>query len=475
MTRLLTVALLVVWRTVDAQTLPPQPVSEILPKLFGNTIVLTPAGTPEFPNHSAHFKPGAEQLQTPTRFNEQIVTLLATLPVGSSSGGFTYTFNPTLGSFSRSSESFGPLYMERALTIGKERGSLGMGYQRSTYDTFERKNLRQPEIKFYIEHTDCCGETAGGVAVGDGTRLNPAFEGDIIEAALTLNLSTDTMVFYGTYGITNRFDVGVAVPLVRVDMSAAVGARIERLATAANPDVHLFDGDNPDERTFVSSGTATGLGDIVIRSRYNFFRAGGGGVAAALDVRTPTGDESNLLGTGGLQARLFGIASMTVGKWSPHVNAGYTASTGGGLPGASLKDEWSYAGGVDVAVLPASRCWPICSDEPFSMPDDSRKPTVSSSSWQPAREASAEAVVVAAAEPEAAAAGRAVHRRGRRTRATRRELQFQPGNLHLLVGNFGARFNPVRSLLVSANLPFPLTSSGLRDRVTPAISVDYSF
>jgi hypothetical protein len=58
---------------------------------------------------------------------------------------------------------------------------------------------------------------------------------------------------------------------------------------------------------------------------------------------------------------------------------------------------------------------------------------------------------------------------------TRRELQFRPGNLHLLVGNFGARFNPVRSLLVSANLLFPLTSSGLRDRVTPAISVDYSF
>ncbi len=220
--RLLTFVLLIATPPVYAQTSPPQPVSQILPNLFGNTIVLTPTGTPEFPNHSAHFKPGAEQLQTPTRFNEQIVTLLATLPVGSSSGGFTYTFNPTIGSFSRSSESFGPLYMERALTIGKDRGSLGVGYQRSTYDTFERKNLRQPEIKFYIEHTDCCGGTAGGVAVADGTRLNPAFEGDIIEAALTLNLSTDTMVFSGTYGITDRFDLGVAVPLVRVDMSAAV-------------------------------------------------------------------------------------------------------------------------------------------------------------------------------------------------------------------------------------------------------------
>ena len=220
-------------------------------------------------------------MQTPTRFNEQIVTLLATLPVGSSSGGFTYTFNPTIGSFSRSSESFGPLYMERALTIGKDRGSLGMGYQRSTYETFERKELRQPEIKFYIEHTDCCGGTAGGAAVGDGSRLNPAFEGDIIEAALTLNLSADTMVFYGTYGITDRFDSGVAVPLVRVDMSAAVRAHIERLATAANPDVHLFDGDNPDERTFWSSGTATGLGDIVIRSKYNFCSRGRRGRSGA--------------------------------------------------------------------------------------------------------------------------------------------------------------------------------------------------
>ena len=58
------------------------------------------------------------------------------------------------------------------------------------------------------------------------------------------------MVFSGTYGVTDRFDLGVAVPLVAVDMSASIRARIERLATAANPDVHLFDGDNPDERTF---------------------------------------------------------------------------------------------------------------------------------------------------------------------------------------------------------------------------------
>src|SRR5687768_1928565 len=236
------------------------PVSEVLPNLFGKTIVLTPASSPEFPNHAAHFKPGADQLQTPLQFNQQVVTLLATFPIGSSSGGFAYTFNPALGTFSRTSESFGPLFAERALTIGRGRGSLGAGFQRSTYDTFEGKNLRQRDIVFHIEHIDCCGRTQGGVAVGDGTKLNPAFEGDIIEAALALRLTTQTVVFYGTYGLTDRLDFGVAVPLVSVDMEASIRARIERLATEANPTTHAFDGEDPDERTFASAESATGIG-----------------------------------------------------------------------------------------------------------------------------------------------------------------------------------------------------------------------
>ena len=117
------------------------------------------------PSHAAHFKPSPEQLRTPEQFNQQIVTLLSTFPFGSSSGGFTYTYDPSLGTFSRSSESFGPLFAERALTIGRERGSLGVAYQRSTYDTFEGKNLRQREINFYIQHTDCCGRVQNGVQV----------------------------------------------------------------------------------------------------------------------------------------------------------------------------------------------------------------------------------------------------------------------------------------------------------------------
>jgi hypothetical protein len=55
------------------------------------------------------------------------------------------------------------------------------------------------------------------------------------------------------------------------------------------------------------------------------------------------------------------------------------------------------------------------------------------------------------------------------------ELEFVGGNLNLYLGAAGIRFNPWRTLLVSANLLFPFTDRGLRDRVTPSIGIDYVF
>ena len=447
------------------------PLSEILTNLFGNTIVLAPRSTPEVPSHAAHFKPSAEQLRTPEQFNQQIVTLLSTFPFGSSSGGFTYTYDPALGTFSRSSESFGPLFAERALTIGRERGSLGVAYQRSTYDTFEGKNLRQREIKFYIQHTDCCGKVQGGVQSGDGSLLNPAFEGDIIEAALSLDLTTDTMVISATYGLTDRLDLGVAVPLVAVDVNASILARIQRVATAANPDLHVFEGENPDEHTFALSGHAAGLGDVMVRAKYNFLTLRGGGLAAAIDVRTPTGDESNLLGTGALQAKVYGIASIGLGKLSPHVNAGYMRSSRGALANASLHNEWNYTAGFDLAVSP--RLTLIADVVGRTIRDQGRL-----------READTIFDFVQAGPGGTGGTGGGGGGGGSGSggttnrpieHATRRQFRLEPGNLNLVVGNTGVRFNPFRKMLVSANLLFALTEAGLRDRVTPVISLDYSF
>ena len=61
-----------------------------------------------------------------TTLNQTITEQLATFPAGSAAGGFLYTFNPAVGTFTRASRSFGSSYAERALTGGRGRLALGV-------------------------------------------------------------------------------------------------------------------------------------------------------------------------------------------------------------------------------------------------------------------------------------------------------------------------------------------------------------
>ena len=85
-----------------------------------------------------------------------MATQFSTFPLGSSTGGLTYVFDESVGTFRRGSSSFGPLFAERALTIGRRKLSVGFNYQRTSYDTFEGQNLDDGSIKFYLRHQDCC-------------------------------------------------------------------------------------------------------------------------------------------------------------------------------------------------------------------------------------------------------------------------------------------------------------------------------
>jgi hypothetical protein len=79
--------------------------SSILVNLIQNEIFL--AGPPpgsRFPSHSAHFVPGEDAKLAPYYFNQAIVSQLAGYPLGSSSGGFSYTFEPGLGTYTLHSD-----------------------------------------------------------------------------------------------------------------------------------------------------------------------------------------------------------------------------------------------------------------------------------------------------------------------------------------------------------------------------------
>lgn len=455
------------------------PLAFILPELLGNTITLLPSNLPDQPQHVAHFRPGADQLVVPEQVNQALLTLLSTYPIGTPSGGFTYTFDPVLGTLTRSSESFGPSFSERALTSGRGKVSVGFGYQHAAYDTFEGLNLRQrgdTGINFYIQHTDCCSRGTASDSTPDGSHLTPPFEGDLIEAQLALRLTTDSSVIFANYGVSDRFDIGVAVPFVRVGLDASVLARIQRLATRDDPTVHAFAGADPDQRLFSSSGVAAGLGDIIVRAKYAFTQRRAVGLAAAVEARLPTGDESNLLGTGGVQTRIFGIASIHRGPVSPHFNAGYTFSSDGALPETTLRDEMSAAAGFDVAVNPRVT---VSLDVLSRRLRDAGRMRLVDKTYEYSLAGSG-----AGGGPGGGGAGGggAGGGGGQPTtpvaailQTTRTELQFFKGDLQMYMGAAGIRFSPWRTILVTANVLFPLTDAGLRDRVTPVLGVDYVF
>ena len=117
-----------------------QNLSDLLVNLIQTDIFLAPP-TPPFPSHSTHFVPGPGQQIAPYFFNQEILSQLATVPIGSSSGGFSYTFDPTGGTFQRATDSFGPTFAERALTNGKGKFTFGGNFQYSRYTSFEGTDL----------------------------------------------------------------------------------------------------------------------------------------------------------------------------------------------------------------------------------------------------------------------------------------------------------------------------------------------
>ena len=441
----------------------------LLPDLILREIVLPPPSTTGL-SHSAHFSPlEAGDVENPAvgivdSFNGLLIGQLASLPLGSSAGGFTYAFDPTLGTFRRTSRSFGPSFAERATTIGRRRLSMGFNYQHASYNTFEGEDLRDGSIKFYLRHQECCSTGGppvppffGVIQQPNGTRFDPFFEGDVIEAALSLHVTTDTFAFFTNYGLTDRWDVALAVPVVRVDLEAQVLATIQRLATNANGLIHTFElgNANATQRTVERSGEASGLGDIVLRTKYRLFGNAQRAFALAVDARLPTGNEDDLLG-GSAQTKVFAIASGGNDRFGQHVNVGYTFGSGdntlGGsaLTSSSLPDEFNYAGGIEFVATPR-----------LTLLGDIVGRTLRHTGRLVLESKRFEFQPLDATQP--------------RSSVTFNEFAPRTGNLNLLLATAGAKFNPVGDLLLSASVLFPLTDAGLRSRWTTVVGVDYAF
>jgi hypothetical protein len=412
------------------------PLSEILVRLIQSEVQLAgpPPGSP-FPSHAAHFLPGEDAQLSPYLFNQAIVSQLSTFPIGSSAGGFSYTFDPALGTYNRSTTSFGPLFAERAVTLGRGRWSVGGNYQHARFNSFEGKDLDSGDIRFYLTHL---------------IESGAFFEGDLVGTSLKMELTTDTLVLFASRGITNRLDLGVAVPVSRVDLQADVTATILRLATldtGATSGIHTFSGGGS-TATFSRFGTASGIGDILLRSKYRFFERANTALAAVIDLRLPTGDEENLLGTGATQAKFLLVGSTVAGGFSPHLNIGYTVSDNSSSSVVNTTDDFNYAFGTEFT--PHANL----------------------------------TIVADLLGRQLRGSGRLVEQPRTfnwRTQAgvtgssTFNEFALRDGNLTSVFTALGAKFNPTGNLLISASVLFPLNDAGIRSGPVPVIGFEYAF
>jgi hypothetical protein len=407
----------------------------------GITLAPPPEG---FPSHEAHFiGDDSPQFQALQQLNGSIANQLSSFPIASSAGGFTYTFDPALGVFVRSSDSFGPVYAERADTIGKGRFNMGLNYSHFTFDDINDLSLRGGDVRLVFTHQD---------TNHNGNNETFFFEGDVITARVALKITTDITAFVFNFGVTDRFDVGMALPIVRVGIDAQTDAAIDRLATGTvAPGIHRFQ-NGSDRETFSQSGNASGVGDIVLRAKYRVTSGTKYGLAVATDFRLPTGDENDLLGTGATQIKAFLVGSAHLGAVSPHLNAGYTWSV---YPsdGKHRPDEISYTGGFDWALSP-------------------RLTFVADVIGRTFRDAGVVSVenhtFVANTDPAPGGPPQLVS-------AVLPRLVVTPGNLNTLLGSVGLKINPVGNLLVTINGLFSISKEGLRDRFTPLVGLDYSF
>jgi len=238
-----------------------------------------------------------------------LVANLATLPVSSSSGAFVYRLNTELGTVERASQTFGPFFVERALTVGKGQAAFGITFQHMRFNTL------------------------GGRSLSDGSLVTTANQfvdekAPFDEDRLRLEIGADVATLYGTFGVGNRVEIGFAAPMVALTMS---GERID-----------TYRGSPFSEAS--ASATAIGLADIVARSKITLFNDGGAAVASAIDVRLPTGRTADLLGAGAASLKITGIGSLERGTVSTHANAG--VSVGG------LAREFDYGGALSVAASP---------------------------------------------------------------------------------------------------------------------------
>jgi hypothetical protein len=413
--------------------------------IFGpgqDPLFLAGSGDPNNPislqAHGMHFIPSssAENFAVISFITDALGRNVSNMPIGSTSGSETFRF--VGGVPVRTSTSAGPIFAERPQTLGRGRVLAGVNRSAFRFATLRGVDMRNIHLTFTHQNVDFPGcDAAFG---GDCTKYGvPTFENDVMDFKLSIDLDVRVTSFYMTYGLSDRFDIGLVLPVVQAQFTGESHAQMAPFGgtsaahyfagTAANPVLAA-------ERE--TQGRAMGLGDVALRLKSNFREVGNTSAGFLVDARFPTGSEKDLLGAGKFSGRLLAIVASRFGDFSPHLNAGYLYRAGARQNDAVLGTagfDQKLGSGITLAAdvvtefqvgdselqLPS----PVHYELPFSR-------TISPTDIPDVRD-------------------------------------------DILNGSFGFKISAARNLTAVLNSLFPLNRGGLRPDITYTAGVEYSF
>ena len=282
------------------------------------------------------------------------------VPVPSGSTSVSYRYDETLETFVRFNAPLAPALSQNARTNGRNVLTIGFAYTELGYDQFEGQDRNR--VLF---------STLGGPGINPTT-------GDLIDSVAFLDLKLKQRIYAASvsFGVLENLDVGVLIPVIDSSFQAIANQRffgvlpdgsyvpavlnpengqpepdpnlnvswpelsqIDRIAFAGGLERSIFGLTHRED--------SSGLGDVVIRTRYYAGSVGRLDVGAALNVTTPTGDEDELLGLDAWRIDPRLLLSSATERLAGHVNLGYHADTD-----ESDRDRFDYSVGAEGWVTP---------------------------------------------------------------------------------------------------------------------------
>ncbi|MGE5244196.1 MAG: hypothetical protein ACM3SQ_08210 [Betaproteobacteria bacterium] len=322
---------------------------------------------------------------TAAQLNQSIGLQLATFPTNIGLDA------PAPGSADVAGASaFAPSFAMHVGSLGSRKVSVSFSYENTSFGSLGTIGLDSNQFGFVL--TPPAADQA-------------QFGTDVLHESMSMRMQQDTATFGILYGAGSRVDVGVAIPVVHMELEGQIRSQIYHAGGASASDRHFFDVypasplqangcstssvDVPGvnraglgtetapivapfdmvelaSRTVTRRCTASGLGDVVAYGKARLVSGSTNALGVSLGVRLPTGDPDQLLGTGTTRATASLIWSARAGRFGPHASAGYTRSFGHGSAvfntisdGAAVPqpldlrvpDEIDIAAGTDVYLF----------------------------------------------------------------------------------------------------------------------------